>query len=102
MKCALVRARVRVRVRVRASSRSSLTLTRTLTITLPLPLPLPLPLTLALPLTRFDRGFISPYFATNPKTQKAEFENPFILLVEKKVSTLQSLLPLLEQVRMRG
>merc|ERR1719276_182346 len=47
---------------------------------------------------KFDRGFISPYFATNPKTQKAEFENPFILLVEKKVSTLQSLLPLLEQV----
>merc|ERR1719235_1743189 len=47
---------------------------------------------------KFDRGFISPYFATNPKTQKAEFENPFILLVEKKVSSLQSLLPLLEQV----
>merc|ERR1719223_1091323 len=47
---------------------------------------------------KFDRGFISPYFATNPKTQKAEFENPFILLVEKKVSSLQALLPLLEQV----
>merc|ERR550537_2107105 len=47
---------------------------------------------------KFDRGFISPYFATNPKTQKAEFENPYILLVEKKVSTLQALLPLLEQV----
>merc|ERR1719149_427676 len=47
---------------------------------------------------KFDRGFISPYFSTNPKTQKAEFENPYILLVEKKVSTLQTLLPLLEQV----
>merc|ERR1719253_1223777 len=47
---------------------------------------------------KFDRGYISPYFITSPKTQKAEFENPFILLVEKKVSTLQSLLPLLEQV----
>ena len=48
---------------------------------------------------RFDRGYISPYFATSPKTQKAEFENPYILLVEKKVSTLQTLLPLLEQAR---
>jgi len=47
---------------------------------------------------KFDRGFISPYFSTNPNTQKAEFENPYILLVEKKVSTLQTLLPLLEQV----
>merc|ERR1719201_1351740 len=47
---------------------------------------------------KFDRGYISPYFATSPKTQKAEFENPYILLVEKKVSTLQALLPLLEQV----
>merc|ERR1719472_704252 len=47
---------------------------------------------------KFDRGFISPYFITQPKTQKAEFENPLILLVEKKVSSLQSMLPLLEQV----
>ena len=41
---------------------------------------------------------ISPYFITSPKTQKTEFENPLILLVEKKVSSLQSMLPLLEQV----
>ena len=47
---------------------------------------------------RFDRGFISPYFVTSPKDQKAEFENPLILLVEKKVSSLQQMLPLLEQV----
>lgn len=46
---------------------------------------------------KFDRGFISPYFITSTKTQKAEFENPLILLVEKKVSSLQSMLPLLEQ-----
>ena len=38
------------------------------------------------------------YFITQPKTQKTEFENPLILLVEKKVSSLQSMLPLLEQV----
>ncbi len=47
---------------------------------------------------KFDRGYISPYFTTDNKTQTAEFENPYILLVEKKVSTLQSIVPLLEQV----
>merc|ERR1719331_685434 len=47
---------------------------------------------------KFDRGYISPYFITSTKTQKAEFENPLILLVEKKVSSLQAMLPLLEQV----
>ena len=47
---------------------------------------------------KFDRGFISPHFITSPKTQKAEFESPLILLVEKSVSSLQSMLPLLEQV----
>jgi len=34
---------------------------------------------------RFDRGFISPYFATNQKTQKVELENPYILIAEKRV-----------------
>lgn len=47
---------------------------------------------------KFDRGYISPYFITNPKTQTAELENPLILLVEKKVSNLQQLVPLLESV----
>lgn len=46
----------------------------------------------------FDRGFISPYFITNPKNQTCELENPYILIVEKKVSSVQSLLPILEQV----
>jgi hypothetical protein len=35
---------------------------------------------------RLDRGYISPYFVTDPKTMKAELENPYILIVEKKVS----------------
>jgi len=47
---------------------------------------------------KFDRGYISPYFITNAKTQVAEFENPHILLVEKKVSNLQQLVPILESV----
>ena len=46
---------------------------------------------------RFDRGYISPYFVTDPKTQRCEFENPYILLVEKKLSTLPPLVPILEQ-----
>jgi chaperonin GroEL len=45
---------------------------------------------------RFDRGFISPYFVTDVKSQKVEFENPFILLSEKKISLLQDILPSLE------
>merc|ERR550537_1766699 len=47
---------------------------------------------------KFDRGYISPYFITSPKTQRVEFENPLILLVEKKIQSLQSIVPLLEQV----
>lgn len=47
---------------------------------------------------KFDRGYISPYFVTDPKTQKVEFENAFILAVEKKVSTVASILPILEGV----
>lgn len=45
---------------------------------------------------RFDRGYISPYFITDVKTQKAEFEKPLILLSEKKISLLQDILPSLE------
>lgn len=47
---------------------------------------------------KFDRGYISPYFVTDNKTQTCEMENPFILLVEKKVSSLQSIIPVLETV----
>jgi chaperonin GroEL len=47
---------------------------------------------------KFDRGYISPYFITDAKTQTCELENPLILLVEKKVSNLQQLVPLLESV----
>mmetsp|Transcript_4936 Transcript_4936/g.14085 ORF Transcript_4936/g.14085 Transcript_4936/m.14085 type:complete len:469 (-) Transcript_4936:71-1477(-) len=47
---------------------------------------------------KFDRGYISPYFITDAKTQTCEMENPLILLVEKKVSNLQQLVPLLESV----
>merc|ERR1719378_566134 len=47
---------------------------------------------------KFDRGFISPYFITDQKLQVVEFEKPLILLVEGKVSSLQSMVPLLESV----
>ena len=47
---------------------------------------------------RLDRGFISPYFITNPKTQKVEFEKPLILLYDGKISNVQTIVPILEQV----
>ena len=47
---------------------------------------------------KFERGFISPYFITDAKTQTCVLENPWVLLVEKKVSNLQQLVPLLESV----
>jgi len=47
---------------------------------------------------KFDRGYISPYFISDPKTQVCELENPVILLVEKKVSSIQQLVPVLESV----
>ena len=47
---------------------------------------------------QFDRGYISPYFITNAEKMNCEMENPLILIHEKKLSGLQSLLPVLEQV----
>ena len=51
---------------------------------------------------QFDRGYISPYFATNMDKRVAEFENPFILICEKKISTIQPILPVLEAVMQSG
>lgn len=45
---------------------------------------------------KWDRGYVSPYFVTDPKTQKAEFHNAYLLLVDKKISSVQSILPYLE------
>src|SRR4030081_2274979 len=47
---------------------------------------------------QFDRGYLSPYFVTNAEKMVAELEDPYILLHEKKLSNLQSLLPILEAV----
>ena len=47
---------------------------------------------------QFDKGFISPYFVTDPERQEATLENPVILLHEKKISSAQDLIPLLEKI----
>src|SRR6201984_2178633 len=47
---------------------------------------------------QFDRGYISPYFVTNADKMRVEFEDPYVLIYEKKLSGLQQLLPLLEAV----
>ncbi|OCJ02317.1 chaperonin GroL [Rhizobium sp. AC27/96] len=51
---------------------------------------------------QFDRGYLSPYFVTNPEKMRVEFEDPFILIHEKKLSNLQSMLPVLEAVVQSG
>jgi len=51
---------------------------------------------------QFDRGYISPYFVTNPDKMIAELEEPHILIFEKKLSTLQPMLPILETVVQSG
>ncbi|WFU23611.1 chaperonin GroEL [Bradyrhizobium sp. CB1717] len=51
---------------------------------------------------QFDRGYISPYFVTNAEKMRAELEDPYILIHEKKLSALQSMLPLLESVVQSG
>jgi len=51
---------------------------------------------------QFDRGFISPYFVTNPDKMEAALEDPFILLSDKKIGVLKDIVPLLEQVAKSG
>ena len=51
---------------------------------------------------QFDRGYLSPYFVTNAEKLKVELEDPYILIHEKKLSNLQALIPLLEQVVQSG
>jgi chaperonin GroEL len=51
---------------------------------------------------QFDRGFLSPYFVTDPEGMQAVLEDPFILLYEKRISGMKDLLPLLEQVAKAG
>ncbi|MEJ2085911.1 MAG: chaperonin GroEL [Acidobacteriota bacterium] len=50
----------------------------------------------------FDRGYLSPYFVTDPERMEAVLENPMILLHEKKISSMKDLLPILEQVAKQG
>ena len=51
---------------------------------------------------QFDRGYLSPYFATNTDTMEVNLEDPFILLYDKKISSMKDLLPILEQVAKQG
>ena len=51
---------------------------------------------------QFDRGYLSPYFVNTPDTMSAELDNPFILLVDKKISNIREMLPVLEAVAKAG
>jgi chaperonin GroEL len=51
---------------------------------------------------QFDRGYVSPYFVTNPEKMRVELEDPYVLIHEKKLSGLQTMLPLLESVVQTG
>src|SRR4030081_1504891 len=51
---------------------------------------------------QFDRGYISPYFVTNPDRMEAVLEDPFILITDRKISAIQDLLPVLEKVVQQG
>jgi chaperonin GroEL len=51
---------------------------------------------------QFDRGYISPYFVTNTEKMAAEMDHPFILIYDKKISTMKDLLPILEQAAQSG
>jgi len=51
---------------------------------------------------QFDRGYLSPYFVTDPESMEAVLENPVILISEKKISSMRDLLPVLEQAAKQG
>jgi chaperonin GroEL len=51
---------------------------------------------------QFDRGYLSPYFVTNAEKMEAELENPYILIYDKKISSMKDLLPVLEKVAQSG
>jgi chaperonin GroEL len=51
---------------------------------------------------QIDRGYISPYFVTNPERMEAELDEPFILITDKKISAIADILPVLEQVARAG
>jgi chaperonin GroEL len=51
---------------------------------------------------QFDRGYLSPYFVTNSEKMIAELENPYLLIYDKKISTMKDLLPVLEKVAQTG
>ena len=51
---------------------------------------------------QFDRGYLSPYFVTNPETMEAELDDPYILVYEKKISANRDLVPVLEKVLQKG
>jgi len=50
----------------------------------------------------FDRGYISPYFVTNPDKMEAELQNPYVLIYDKKISVMKDMLPLLEKTAQSG
>ena len=51
---------------------------------------------------QFDKGYLSPYFVTDPNTQECDFDDALILIFEKKISNLKDMLPLLEKVAKAG
>lgn len=50
----------------------------------------------------FDKGYLSPYFVTNPERMEAEYKDPLILITDKKISTVKEILPLLEKIAASG